>query len=806
MSLLRFWFRTTLRSKARSYAGVAVLLALLGGLTLASFAGARRTASAYPRFREAGGAMDVQVNAGDFEADNPEVAGRMPGVTETAGYAAFLAGPLAPDGTPDRSFNGEVAGSIDGLYFTRDRFAVTQGRMPDPSRPGEVAVNEHLMTYAGIGLGHRFELGVFDPAQEEAVYSEDPPPPVARLEVTVVGIGVFPDEVVQDDTDRLPRFLLTPAFTEQQMEWVTYSWTGVAVEGGAAGVERFKRAYLEALPSALPASFRARSTVVERTQEAVRPLAVALAVFGALSALATLLLVAQALMRLLRSDRDDLATLRAAGAGPALLSVASLPGAALSIGAGAAGAVAVAFLLSGLAPIGPLRRVEVDKGLAFDATVLVAGVLVLGLVLAAVCVVAGVRQAPHRRLARAGRPTRPSPLVGAVSARMPLPAVTGIRLALESGAGRTAVSTRAVLGGAVVAVVALVAALVFGTSLRGLIDSPRLYGWAWDLTVLDESGYGNIDLERASAVLDEDPGVAAWSAVYFQSVDLDGVAVPVIGTFIGATVAPPLLGGRTVRAPDEVVLGRRTLDTLGKDIGDTVVLAGEEGEKTLRVVGAAVFPTVGPVLGAYTSLGEGAQLTYDEIPGWDEISEGPKALFVRFDEEAATGPTAERLGEALAGVGIFPGSAEPLAVQRPAQIVHYNAMGAAPAWLGAILVVATVLSLGLALASGVGRRRRDLAILKSLGFTRRQVSATVVWQSSLIVAFGLLVGGPLGVALGRWLWILFAERLPVLGRPSVPILVLAAIAVGLLFLANLVAAVPARRAGRTPVAAILRSE
>jgi ABC-type antimicrobial peptide transport system permease subunit len=135
-------------------------------------------------------------------------------------------------------------------------------------------------------------------------------------------------------------------------------------------------------------------------------------------------------------------------------------------------------------------------------------------------------------------------------------------------------------------------------------------------------------------------------------------------------------------------------------------------------------------------------------------------------------------------------------VQRPAEIVNYESMGATPALLGGVLVLAAVVSLGLTLASGVGRRRRDLSILKSLGFTRRQVSATVVWQSSLIVAVGLVAGVPLGVALGRWLWILFAERLPVVARPSVPLLVLAGVGCALVVLANLVAAVPAGRAAR----------
>lgn len=81
MSVVWFWFRASLRARARSYVGVAVLLALLGGLTLATFAGARRTASAYDRFRAAGEALDVQVNAGGFEVEFPERAGQMPGVT-----------------------------------------------------------------------------------------------------------------------------------------------------------------------------------------------------------------------------------------------------------------------------------------------------------------------------------------------------------------------------------------------------------------------------------------------------------------------------------------------------------------------------------------------------------------------------------------------------------------------------------------------------------------------------------------------------------------------------------------------------
>jgi len=808
MNVIRFWFGSTLRTRVRAYVGVAVLFALLGGLSLASFAGARRTASAYPRFREAGGALDVQF----FHADYPDHVQDLPGVTGAATYYSFVAGVVDASGRPDLSDNlpVELVGSLDGLYFTRDRFTVTKGRMPDPSRPDEVAVNEYLArTGEGVGIGSRYPIGVFDPAEEDAVFSEDPPLPVSRAELTVVGIGLFPDEVVQDDTDRSGRILLTPAFTERERRWVSYGWTGVSLKREAGSVERFKRDYMATLPSgAQGTSFRERADVVARTQEAIRPLAVALAAFGAMAAIATSLLVGQALVRLLRSDREDLVTIRSMGGGPRTIAALLLPGVGVSVGAGGLGAVAVAVALSPLTPIGPLRRVEADPGVAFDWTVLLLGAAGLVFLLLAVGAVAAVRQAPHRRQARERLEVpRRSSLAGVVAAAgFPLPAVAGMRLALESGEGRTSVPARAALGGAVVAVVALVASLVFGTSLRSLVDRPQLYGWDWDLTVLDESGYGEVNVERAASILDRDPDVAGWAGAFFQSVELDGSGVPVLGMAADAQVTPPLLSGRMVRHPGEIVLGAGTLDLLDKKVGDTVGLASPGGERELRVVGTAVFPTIGPILGSYTSLGDGALMVYDAIPGWDEVSPGPKALFVRFAAGTDHEATVERLQESLAGVGRFTGSAQILPVQRPAQIVHYESMGATPAVLGGVLVLAAVVSLGLALASGVGRRRRDLSILKSLGFTRRQLSSAVVWQSSIIVGIGLLVGVPVGVASGRWVWILFADRLPVLARPSVPVLALLAVACALVVLANVVAALPARAAARTPVATILRSE
>jgi ABC-type lipoprotein release transport system permease subunit len=110
------------------------------------------------------------------------------------------------------------------------------------------------------------------------------------------------------------------------------------------------------------------------------------------------------------------------------------------------------------------------------------------------------------------------------------------------------------------------------------------------------------------------------------------------------------------------------------------------------------------------------------------------------------------------------------------------------------------------LASSVRRRRRDLAVLKVLGFVPRQLAAAVAWQASIAAAVGIVVGIPLGIVLGRWLWTLFAQQIGAVPAPTVPAGWIAAVVALALVLANLVAAVPGRRAATTPTALVLRGE
>jgi FtsX-like permease family len=301
--------------------------------------------------------------------------------------------------------------------------------------------------------------------------------------------------------------------------------------------------------------------------------------------------------------------------------------------------------------------------------------------------------------------------------------------------------------------------------------------------------------------------VAAWTGVYFGTLKIDGQTVPVIGASPHAPVGPPVLSGHGLDAPGQVVLGAATLAQLHKRLGDTVEARTRAARPArLRIVGTAALPSLGIDGTLHTEMGTGALLSYQLIPGdagnpSRSPSAGPNNILVRLRPGANPAVVRRTLRQVVPGSG---GSVSP--VQRPAEIVNYRSMGTAPALLGAALAAGAVTALGLTLIASVRRRRRDLALLKTLGFTRRQLAVAVAWQSSITVAAGTIIGVPSGIALGRFLWDQFAQQINVVPQPTVPAMTVILITFGALALANIVAALPGRLAARTPTALLLRAE
>ena len=144
--------------------------------------------------------------------------------------------------------------------------------------------------------------------------------------------------------------------------------------------------------------------------------------------------------------------------------------------------------------------------------------------------------------------------------------------------------------------------------------------------------------------------------------------------------------------------------------------------------------------------------------------------------------------------------------QRPGDIKNYAGIRDTPLVLGAVLVLLAVGTLAHVLLTSVRRRRRDLAVLKTLGLVRSQVLRVVAWQATALAAAALVIGLPLGVLAGRWAWAVFAGSAGVSGEADVPLpLILLAIPVTLA-LANLIAAGPGWDAARVHPASVLRSE
>jgi len=401
----------------------------------------------------------------------------------------------------------------------------------------------------------------------------------------------------------------------------------------------------------------------------------------------------------------------------------------------------------------------------------------------------------------------------ATSSGLPPAAVTGIRFALEPGVGRNSVPVRSAILGAVLAVVVVIATITFGSSMNTLVSHPALYGWNWSADIDGGGGLGDVPAHNVARLLNADPLVGGWTGVYYSTLQIDGVNVPVMGGSPGASVGPPLLSGHAFDASNQVVLGASTLAQLHKHVGDTVTVgAPGTGLTTLRIVGTATMPSIGVVGSSHLEMGSGALLSYTLIPPkarnvFDVPQTGPNAVLVRF--KAGTNPAAGfaslqsivRKNSQIKGDG---GSV--LAVQRPAEILNYRTLGTTPTILGVALAAGAVIALGLTLVTSVRRRRTDLALLKSLGFTRRQLAAAIAWQASVAVVIGCLIGIPLGIALGRSLWDLFVHQINAVPDPTIPTWSIVLIGVGAVILANVVAAIPGRIAANTPTAQLLRSE
>ena len=123
-----------------------------------------------------------------------------------------------------------------------------------------------------------------------------------------------------------------------------------------------------------------------------------------------------------------------------------------------------------------------------------------------------------------------------------------------------------------------------------------------------------------------------------------------------------------------------------------------------------------------------------------------------------------------------------------------------------MLIVLAIGSAAHLLITSVRRHRRDLALLKTLGFTRRQIGTAVFAQATTLIGAALIVAVPVGVIAGRWLWATTAHSLGIPVTQPIPVANIVIVVIGAFAVGNLIAFVPGRLAAHIRPAAALRSE
>lgn len=813
MGAVRFRAAVELRRHWRGSVALAVLTGIGGGLALATFAGARRTDTALDRFvAGAGQQPDATIDLGP-ELDSIRAIANLPRVTRTARVTfVFLRPPAARSpslAAPDTI--GSIVFDDPGRPFLHGGIVVA-GRVPDALAPDEVAIDEAAARRRGWQVGDRLTFGVPSPDEFSGESGVRASPDDPTIDLTVTGIVRLPQDLepvgagIEQATYRAPDDMwLTPAFLDAHPDAANgWAFAAVWLAGGAADLKAFAetvRSRSGDRAEVNPGSQGDTADVIVDAERAIHVQANALRVAAALAIAAVLFAAGLALSRQIRAGGRDRPTLRTLGMTDGQqVGLGIARGAVVALIA-AAVALLTAIALSSNFPVGFARRAEADPGMRLDLPVFAAGVLVLVVTLAAWSAFAARRIAfsasalpgtdtppARRRASRLGRSLGNS---GA-----PVTAVVGVGMALDSRRGGGAVPVRAAVATMTVVVAAVVGAVVFATSLAHLVSTPSLQGWRWDVLVMGS------DPHRIGEQLADDRSSAAVADAVLAPVGIDGheIATLAFRPIVGGGF-PQIVDGREPAGPRDVALGAKTMRTLGASIGDRVTAAYDDGSRrrtlVMRVVGRAVMPSALGYPGM--ALADGALTTDAAFTklGVRDGQDGELAFVVaRFSPGTDAAARATELGSS----DVITES------PRSAEVENLRRVGGVPWMVVALLGAVAAATIAHLLLTTVSRRRRDLALLRALGFRRRQVVSTVVWQASTVTVASVLAGIPIGVVGGRWAWSGVAQSLGVPASVVTPVVTLLVMVAGMLLLAIAVTAVPAWFTARRHPAVVLRSD
>jgi len=775
--------RAELRGRWRRWLGLAVVFGIGAGFVLGAVAGARRTDSAYPRLLKASHPFDYAVaNVPDPSVPQLDMKklSELPFVAETSAFDFY--------GTPFQA-GQPLAPADDRFGRTFNTFYVVRGRMYDPKAGDEAVISEFTAKKNHIRVGQVITIPF-----GSAMFKE--PSVNVKIVGTIVAAQAFPPR----PAGRGDPFFLSPGFATAHPDLFHLREVLFRFRHGAADVDAFKRV-ISNMTHGLPLSFFIEARTQDRnTERAFHVQAVALWVLAGLVGLAIFAALGQSFSRQMFLEAEEHPALRSIGMTKIQLWSLGMSRASLVGVASAVIAIVVGIGLSWFTPIGAARLAELHKGVIADWVVLSSG-------FGGIVLISGVLAAwPAWRSAgdvvTQGEAEKPSVAADAAArAGLSPSTVSGIRLALEPGRGRSSVPVRSTVLGVAIGVAAVVASLGFATNLSHLLRTPTQYGWNWDRLVTTENENLS-DVER-KAVLDapgtDASGVGATDAPI--AVDSKSTAAIIADPVRGRRDVVPVLTGRMPSAIGEILLGPKTLQQLHKRLGDrvhVVVFGGLPAGEMFRIVGTGILPPVSDTAG----LGTGAVFTYSNASQLITLSGpagGPDTIFIHFARRTNQSVVIASLEKRFPDLSF---QAESL----PAVLTDFGGVRDLPFVMAALLAALALLLMIHTLVSSIRRRARDLAVLKTLGFSGTQLRTAVAWQASTLTLVSLLIGIPLGLVGARLAWRLFAANLGVVPDTLSPIVAMLILIPAALVVANLIAAYPGRAAARVQPALVLRAE
>lgn len=804
-----------LRRRWRSVVVITLLVGVFGTVVFAAAAGARRTSSSLQRFNDSTHSSDVEIDTSEFTpaqlADfRRKVNARAPILRGTGILNVYaMSAPINPNLTLAVPMDDKFGTEIDGSR-------VLEGRHVDPRAPDEITTGEGLAQVLHLGVGGTIDLETLTPEQLQITFQGNDPgtPAGPPVHLRVVGIERRPLDL-GDLAASFGVVLISPGFNHAYGDRI-----GRYIQVMRADVDdperngKFVRETARSIWGKADYYDETDLSVQNQgSKDAMNVLSAALWIFAGVVAIATMVVLGIALLREFSSSRDEQSALRSIGMTRAQRVLSASVRAGLIALGGAVLAVVGAILASPLLPSGLARRADPDVGIHADWRVLGLGALVIVVFVLAIATIGALRAASLHSSIDSKR-LRRQPVVDMACEAGVRPTITsGLRMALQPTRGELALPRWSTFLSVAFSVAGITAVLVFSASLAHLVDTPRLYGAPYDFKGPD--GTRPDKCAGSDGGVSRDPEVTDVAAVCFgRALIEDRLSNGWAFLPIRGSINPAIVEGRAPTSPNEVALGKETLHSAHKNIGESVMIG--EKKSSFTIVGRAAFPRL--IAADIQPLADGAMFTPDGFVragvdiGASENTDFTRYIVGRFKRGADHAAVLERLGKLkrfhrFGDPSIeFARDAGVVTPQPPPEVDRLRHIGWFAPALAVLLSFLAFIAVAHALFTSVRRRRRDLAMLKTLGFYPNQVRSSIVWQGTTFAVIGLVIGVPMGVLIGKFAWRLVAEGVGISTVATIPPIALAVLIPVAIVLVDVIALIRANAPARARPAVALQAE